>query len=261
MLYAYFDESYNHRTKANPDEPLVGTVACWLSTEELWKKFCKRWRRGLRAFGIDHFHMKDYEARQGIYRSWSNPERVERLRKLHRIMRDQTVYGCSMSINRDDFKEKVLSLPDFANWFGKTWYAYCVRGCIKKLAVWCERSSYSHETAIGYVFGEFPKQGGELDRLFREMLKTPVEKKRYRVSGTWTKVIMKEVVQLQAADVIAYELNKRAVNSVSGGRQFVRKSLDNLRLSKNFSAEYFDRDSFMRQINDDFTKPLPIDNN
>lgn len=44
---------------------------------------------------------------------------------------------------------------------------------------------------------------------------------------------MKEVVQLQAADVIAYELNKRAVNSVTGGRQFVRKSLDNLRLSHN----------------------------
>ncbi len=151
----------------------------------------------------------------------------------------------------------MLSLLDFARWSGKTWYAYGLRGCIKQLAVWCDQSSYSNETSICYVFGDFPKQGGELDRLFKEMLNTPVERKRYRVSGVWTKGIMKEVVQLQAADVIAYELNKRAVNSVSGGRQFVRRSLDNLRLSKNFSAEYFDRNSFMRQINKDFTKPIP----
>jgi hypothetical protein len=93
------------------------------------------------------------------------------------------------------------------------------------------------------------------------MLNKPVEKKRYRGSDVWTKGIMKEDVQLQAADVIAYELNKRAVNTVSGGLQFVRRSLDNLRLSKNFSKEYFDRDSFMRQINQDFTRPIPIDDN
>jgi hypothetical protein len=261
VLYAYFDESYNHRTKERPNEPLVGTVACWLSTAELWKKFEKRWRRALREFDIDHFHMKDYEARQGAYRSWSNPERVERLRKLQRIMKEKTIYGCSISVNRDDYEEKITSLPNLASWSGKTWYAYGVRGCIKQLAVWCDQSSYCHETSICYVFGDGPKQGGELDRLFNEMLNTPVEKKRYRVSGVWIKGIMRETVQLQAADVIAYELNKRAVNTVSGGPQFVRRSLDNLRLSKNFSNAYFDRDSFMRQINSDFTKPLPtIDN-
>jgi len=249
VLEAYFDESYNHRTKAKPNEPLVGTIACWLSTVELWKKFNKRWRRALLELGIESFHMKDYEARQGIFGTWQNKERIERLRQLHRIMKDQTIYGCSMSVNVDDYERKILSEPEFARYFGKSWYAYGIRGCIKQLAVWCDLSSYESADSIAYVFGEFPKQGAELDRLFKEMLGTPVEKKRYRVSATWTKGVMKEVVQLQAADVIAYELNKRAVNSISGGPQFVRKSLDNLRLSKNFSAEYFDGDSFTHQIN------------
>jgi hypothetical protein len=249
VLEAYFDESYSHRTNEKPNEPLVGTVACWLSTVELWKKFGKRWRRALREFEIDNFHMKDYEARQGSYRTWSNEERIHRLKQLHRIMRDQTIYGCSMSINLEDYGSKILSVPEFARWFGRSWYAYGVRGCIKKLAVWCDQSSYGVSNSISYVFGDGPKQGSELDRLFKEMLKVPDEKRRYRVSDPWVKGIMKETVQLQAADVIAYELNKRAVNSISGGKQFVRKSLDNLHLSVNFSAEYFDQDSFMHQIN------------
>jgi hypothetical protein len=249
MLEAYFDESYNHRTRERPDDPLVGTIACWVSTSGLWKKFAKRWRRALTNFAIESFHMKDYEARQGGYRTWNNEERVERLKQLHRIMRDQAVYGCSISINLEDYERKILSEREFARYFGRSWYAYGVRGCIKQLAVWCDKSSYKSPGPIRYVFGEYPKQAGELDRLFNEMLNTPIEKQRYRVSCSWTKAVMKDTAPLQAADVIAYELNKRAVNSISGGRQFVRKSLDNLHLSKNFAAEYFDKDSFMYQIN------------
>lgn len=252
MLTAYFDESYNHRTKEKPNEPLVATVACWLSTVELWKKFDKRWRRALQEFGIDHFHMKDYEARQGASKIWSNTERVKRLKELHRIMKDQTVYGCSISINREDYENQILSQKEFARHFGKSWYAYGVRGCIKQLNVWCDQSGYRTDS-ICYVFGAFPKQGGELDRLFRELMDAPPLRARYRLTGTWSKADMKEVVQVQAADIIAYELNKRAVNSVGSGEQFVRRSLDNLRLRRNFSAEYFDCNSFARQINKKYT--------
>src|SRR4051812_16569497 len=170
MLEAYFDESYNHRTREKPNEPLVGTIACWISTAELWKKFSKRWRKALAEFGIDSFHMKDYEARQRGFQDWDNVERIERLRYLHRIMRDQTIYGCSISINIGDFEKKVLSETEFATYFGRSWYAYGVRGCIKQLAVWCDQSSYSSAGSIRYIFGEYTKQAGELDRLFEEML-------------------------------------------------------------------------------------------
>jgi hypothetical protein len=39
---------------------------------------------------------------------------------------------------------------------------------------------------------------------------------------------MRDVVQLQAADIIAYELNKRTVNEIGINPRFVRLSLDNL---------------------------------
>jgi hypothetical protein len=44
----------------------------------------------------------------------------------------------------------------------------------------------------------------------------------------WSKGLMREVSQLQAADIAAYELNKRAVNHISFKPQFIRKSLNNL---------------------------------
>ena len=39
-----------------------------------------------------------------------------------------------------------------------------------------------------------------------------------------------KVTQLQAADIIAYEVNKRAANYIGEAENFMRKSFDNLNL-------------------------------
>ena len=48
MLTAYFDESYSHKTLAEPDKPLVYTVAGWVATVEGWRAFRKEWKKALR---------------------------------------------------------------------------------------------------------------------------------------------------------------------------------------------------------------------
>jgi hypothetical protein len=90
--------------------------------------------------------------------------------------------------------------------------------------------------------------------MFGEVLASSDLKRRYRTRDRWVKGIMKDVVPLQAADILAYELNKRAVNSVGAGVQRVRKSLDNLRLSKGFRSAYFARENLSNLILDTFTK-------
>ena len=50
---------------------------------------------------------------------------------------------------------------------------------------------------------------------------------------------MKEVPQLQAADIIAYEFNKRAVNEISPDENYIRKSLDNLDFEGNCTPLYY----------------------
>ena len=257
MLAAYFDESYNHRTARNPKDPLIYTVAGCLSTVARWKKFEKQWQLELNLAGVSAFHMKDYEARQGEYRDWSNEQRVRVLKRLHKIIKGCMIYGCAASLNCADFDEKIGSTPRLANHFGKTYYDFDVRLCVKELNEWCDRHQYTDKML--YVFSELNRQGSALDRMFREVLASPALTHRYRTNDRWVKGSMKECVPLQAADILAYELNKRAVNSASGGAQFVRKSLYNLRLSRGFLAAYFARDNLSSLIIDSFAKPAPLD--
>jgi len=225
VLIAYLDESYNQRTRKNPDDPLVYTVGCWLSTFGQWKKFNKKWRSEIKAAGVDWFHMSEYESRLNAYQSWPDIKRIGVLKQLHRIIKDHTIYGVTLSVNCADY-DALIRGDLLRRAFGKTYYAFNVRMIMKDLAEWSDKNN--QPGPIHYVFAELQGQGNELDKIFREALKEPRMKSWLRLSGMWSKGLMRDVSQLQAADIAAYELNKRAVNHVSSKPQFIRKSLNNL---------------------------------
>lgn len=254
MLTAYFDESYNHRTEKYPDEPLVYTVACWLSSEQKWLLFGKKWRLALRKAGIEFFHMTDFEARRGEYGGWPNSKRVRVLKELHHIIDKHTVLGCASSVNCADHDDLIAPVPRYAEYFGRSYYDFDVRVCMHKLKDWCNRTGY--DGTINYVFADLAKQGGALDRVFREVLNDPELKKRFAVRGAWAKGLMRDTVQLQAADVVAYELNKRAVDEIKAGKtgqRHIRKSLENMHLSKKFAPLYFNKEEMTKWIVSTFT--------
>jgi hypothetical protein len=233
MLTAYLDESYNQPTAKDPNPPLVYTVGCWLSTVEKWSKFGKQWKAELRAKGLDDFHMNRFESRIGEYADWSENERHGFFRRLKRIIKENTVYGVSVSVNCKDYDS--LTTPALKRQWGKTYYGFDVRIIMLFLRQWADDNGYDGK--IHYVFAQLPKQGGELDRIFTVFLKN---QKLFHVSQSWTKSLMKDEVRLQAADVIAYEVNKRCVNHTIGTNQFVRKSLDIFQLDRNrFAPLYF----------------------
>lgn len=258
VLTAYFDESYNHRTEKYPNEPLVYTVACWLSTGQKWLLFEKKWRLALKTAGIEFFHMTDFEARRGAYESWSNSKRISLLKGLHSIIDKYTIFGFASSVNCADYDELIAPVPRYADYFGRNYYEFDARVCMLKLKDWlkdwCNQTGY--DGTVNYVFADVAKQGSGLDRMFKEVLSDPELKTRFGVSGKWTKGLMRDVVQLQAADVVAYELNKRAVDEIKVGKtgqRHIRKSLENMRLSKKFAPLYFNREQMTKWIVSSFT--------
>jgi hypothetical protein len=262
LLTAYFDESYNHRTEKYPDEPLVYTVGCWLSTAQKWLLFGKKWQLALRKAGIEFFHMTDFEARRGIYEFWSNSKRIRVLKELHSIIDKYTIFGFASSVNCTDYDELIAPTRRYAEYFGRNYYEFDARVCMLKmkdwLEDWCNQTGY--DGTVNYVFADLAKQGSGLDRMFKEVLDNPELKKRFGASGTWTKGLMREVVQLQAADVVVYELNKRMVDEIKAGKngkRHIRKSLDNMHLSKKFAPLYFNRDEMTKWIVSCFTRPRP----
>lgn len=222
MLVAYLDESYNHRTEKNPNDPLIYTVAGCLSTIEKWSRFGKQWKSALKSRGLDHFHMAKFESRIGEYADWSEQTRHGFFRRLKRIIKENTLYNVTLSVNCADYDELITG--EMRTEWGKTYYGFDVRVLMKTFSEWADENDY-HGT-IHYVFAEVKGQGGELDRIFTRCLKNPEVKSQYRLGGMWSKGLMRDVVQLQAPDIFAYELNKRAVNHFGTGKKRVRKALD-----------------------------------
>lgn len=235
MLIAYLDESYNHRTEKNPNDPLIYTVACCVSTRERWSRFSKQWKSALRSMGLDHFHMTHFENRKGDYEHWGDLTRHAFFRRLKIIIKENVLYTTTLSVNCADYDELIKG--EMRTEWGKTYYGFDVRLILKHLGEWADETGY--QGTIHYVFAELNKQGSELDRIFRLCLSRPDVRERYRLHGMWTKGLMRDVVQLQAADVFAYELNKRAVNHFGTGKKTVRKTLDLFQYERNRLAPLY----------------------
>jgi hypothetical protein len=245
MLVAYLDESYNQPTVKNPNDPLTYTVGCWVSTVERWKKFNKKWRAALNDAEIEWFHMSKYENRLNEYEFWPELKRIGVLKRLHRIIKDYVIQGVTLSVSRAAYDEVMTD--HWKGIYGKTYYGFDVRMIMKFLAEWAD--DINEPGPIHYVFAELKGQGGELDKIFRESLKRPNSKKWLRLNGMWAKGLMPDVTQLQAADIVAYELNKRTVNHISTHDKFVRKSLNNLAkgiYGERLTPLYFGRDELIR---------------
>jgi hypothetical protein len=238
VLVAYFDESYNHRTEKNPDVKLVYTVAGWISTVEKWQEFGKEWRQALRDARITDFHMKDYETRQGVYEDWITNKRLKVLRRLHRLIKHYTLFGFNASVHKTAFDE--IMTPEAKKNIGKTPYGFDVRLCLRQIGFWADKNKVNEP--IHYVFAHLNKQGGELDWIFETCLNDPKVKDWFRMNAMWTKAFAKDVGQLQAADIFAYEINKHVVNYVSRGERPTRKSFLNLYYGQKFTDPmYFGR--------------------
>jgi hypothetical protein len=256
VFAAYFDESYNHPNPKRANEPLVYTVACWLSTVEKWRKFGKRWKRILQDSELEFFHMTDYESRKAApYCDWSQEKHLQVLQELLRAIRDYRIYGCAIVVNCAAWDEVFKNDQRLRNIFGKNYYSFDVSIAIRTLNEWCDTLGYQGQ--IKYIFAELAKQGSVLDPLFK-MLNTHADfRTQYRMSGMWHKGLMKRVVQLQAADVIAYEVNKRAANHMSPDKNYLRRSMASLDLNENFEPLYFGHSEIRKWINVILkTKPL-----
>ena len=248
VLTVYLDESYNQHTAKDPNDPLMYTVGCWLSSVNDWNKFEKEWNAALRSAGIEWFHMSEFESRLGDYEDWGDLKRVGVLKRLHRVVKTNTMYGLANSVNCAEFDE-IINTPELKRQYGKTYYSFNVRMIMLTMAHFALLNN--HPGPINYVFAELKGQGNELDRIFRERLKDREAKNHFRLSSMWTKGLMRDVGPLQAADIVAYETNKRAVSIFSGKPTFMRRSLQNLVsgiYGAHIQAGYFGKAEISRMV-------------
>jgi hypothetical protein len=106
---------------------------------------------------------------------------------------------------------------------------WCAHECVVASSrVWCERPIRGHKHPINWVFEKGAEGQGQVAQMFTELDRDSVLSKEYRI-GTWG-FACKDVVPLQAADTLAYEIFKQVENQIvdRGEKRDVRFSVKDL---------------------------------
>jgi Protein of unknown function (DUF3800) len=198
VLHGYFDESGTH----------VGSkalsVAGYLSTVERWLDFEQEWKRALKEFGgQEFFHMTDFVGRQGIYKTWTENERKERLTRLIAIINRNVVAGVGFAV----------SMQSYFRLFSKKAKRYC-GGAYGLAAISCFFDSCtavraSHPDArIAYVFEAGARGHGQVLKVFDDMFSRSDQREAYKMLSLKFEG-KKNFAPLQAADILSYELYRQ----------------------------------------------------
>jgi hypothetical protein len=231
MLTAYFDESYAAKGYM--------VVSGWIATIEEWERFEIDWKLFLASYKVPYFHMKEFAQSVGPYKKWKDTKyfRARFINEAHGIIQQHVCEGfvCCVSDEEWQWANRFYYLRET---FPST-YAVAGRACID----WAER--FAQKSQVECIFDDGgPDKTGLLraadvppkavNPIFKPSHDVP-----HRKLGT-----RRGMVQIQAADFLAYEISKyiKDVLSIVGTTKVV-KARESLRMfgAKAPRTLFFDR--------------------
>ncbi|HZH29196.1 MAG TPA: DUF3800 domain-containing protein [Pyrinomonadaceae bacterium] len=213
MFNGYFDESGTHASSA------VVCVAGCLSTAEQWSLFQREWQEVLDEAGIEVFHMSEFESRVRAYKDWSNEKRRYVQSKLLNIIISRISVGIAAAVVRSDY-DKIIIGPHRENHDGP--YTFCASMCFAFAGGWAEENGY--DEPISYIFEDGALGKQEVDTQFSNAYKNEKARQFYRL-GSLVFDDKRRFNQLQAADILAYEMYKHVLRVTGKEKRPTRTSM------------------------------------
>lgn len=223
-------------------------VSGYLGAEEEWQQFEPGWRQVLDTFGVDMFHMTEFECRLRAFQSWTNDTRKAFLGQLIGLVSRHTIVGVGAAIVMKDYDS--LS-PDDRKRLGHP-YVMCGLKAVADTLQWID-DEVARQVATGrwvrteagknlpvsveFVFEAGDEDAGELGEQLRK------EQASGKFAGRilrWSFEDKRGVAALQAADFAAYETTKQLVRTIGADERAMRKSLEMFVSNTPYIAEYFD---------------------
>ena len=210
LFTAYFDDSGTHAQAS------VAVAACFISTLDQWNVLGELWSEVNKKEQFGIFHMADFVARTKQFKNWEDSKRDRVIRELVRIIKMNVYVSVMGAVIKADYDAEVTG--DARRYLGQTHYSFNVRTCFNFIRQWREKNNFTDP--IHYVFAAGSQGNGELNDLFNSAL-TPENradallKVGIRKNG-WTFARKEDVVQLQSADILAWETYKHMKDCVLG---------------------------------------------
>lgn len=200
VFKAYFDDSGN---QDDPQEK-VSSLAGYVATAEQWQYFEENWKKVLENHGVPYLHMKEFAPRIKHFKKYKDDEegRIALLQSLIRVMSEAQIEGVASVINLCDlryFNDRMNQNIDA--------YGYNLHTCMDIMSdrwpdtiieMWLDRTNKlgpKIEKAKDYCKSE--KYYGEYND---KIIPIPLPKGLNFIN----------VVPIQAADLLAWEIRKHA---------------------------------------------------
>jgi hypothetical protein len=194
MIKIYLDESGTH---ADSD---VITVAAYAGRQTAWKKWTNEWRRAKRPIRV--YHAADSANLRGEFTGWSSEKRDELVKKLLPIIADNRIAGAVMGLHLGEFRKAVGDRKEIPEALGNP-YTSCFHWLVQSLL---ELLKHNKKTESLKFIHEQNDYEGEARAAFDFIHENA------NPNGVPMKLVFgtkNENMPLQAADILAYEGNKR----------------------------------------------------
>ncbi len=215
-LTAYLDAS------GTQDEGTYLIVSGFLSSEKLWLKFEREWKRVLDRAGINYFHMKEFTQSMGQFRAWKGQEekRKELLRRLIDIIGRTTMQSFSAGVLLADWGQCNNQYQLREQRF--TPYALCGWVCVEQVYRWCEEKSYPKNEVL-FIAERGDKGQGDLVRRVEQDYGV-----RLRLEAKVPEKVELPITPLQASDFAAWQINKHLRQHAEGTLKQLRRDFVSL---------------------------------
>jgi hypothetical protein len=205
MMVAYCDESY--RT----DAPALFTITGVLSNSIEWFELGRRWRRMLVKHGLekDGFHMSDCENAtvHTPYEAMPRPERDAIQRDFLGIICDTPMGAAITALEATEFpklKALIESQPHFDQRFVIKPYYSAFQHTVATLSRVLDDAKFVENERVAFTFDRTQEFSPIALKLYGDLQNDPGVPFRHRLGSIKFESRLAEV-QLQAADVLAYE--------------------------------------------------------
>ncbi|MGH6925499.1 MAG: DUF3800 domain-containing protein [Propylenella sp.] len=233
MLQAYMDESGIHN-----DSPVV-TVGAYVGVPRVWRDWTKAWNK--RKHPIKVFHANDCANLWGEFEGWDKKHRDSFVAKLLPTIADHQIAAFVSGIRMNDFREVCAVYPHVARII-KTPYTACFQWVVQDILMYLNAYNDTQKVAIFHEVNEFRSEALECFDFVRKL-------DGYRRIMSISFGSKQSYTPLQAADILAYEANKRFRNP-KGRERRAWQAINPSGARRN--SRYFDKASLMA-----FAKAVP----
>ncbi len=214
LMEAYFDESGTHAGSA------VVCLAGFILDSEAAEQMEIAWVEMLQVYGLPFFHMVDCAHGSGYFKKLSEQERVAAQTRAIELMRTYITRCFVVSVVPEVIAQVAPSSPLLGSP-----YSICAHCCLLFPGMWADANNYNGK--INYLFESGHRSQSEANAIMNKVFSFEelVENYRYNSHKFADK---RELILLQAADIIAWLWHTECKRKIEQKRPRKRKDLQTL---------------------------------